>query len=129
MELNSRITQIVIVIIGIIHAILAFGEIVFGAFLLKTRFDFPPELAMQAEPIVKNAGIYNSFIAVGLLWSAFDTTNPKALRIFFLTCVTIAGIFGAITLRPTTLIIQTIPAIIALLLVWKIKSDSLESNL
>lgn len=129
MNLITKSSLFLVVLIGIIHAVLAFVEIFFGAFLLKTRFDFPLEIAMQAEPIVRNAGIYNSFIAAGLLWSAFDTTNPKALRIFFLTCVTVAGIFGAVTLKPTTLVIQTIPAIIALLLVWKTKSDSLESNL
>ncbi|MDF5709899.1 MAG: DUF1304 domain-containing protein [Nostoc sp. S4] len=129
MKLNLKITQILIVIIGIIHAGLAFVEIFFAVFFLQTRFDFPAEIAIQAEPIVKNAGIYNSFIAAGLLWSAFDTNNPKPLRIFFLVCVIIAGIFGAITLKPTTLIIQTIPALIALVLVWKTEPDSPESAL
>ncbi|BAY41983.1 hypothetical protein NIES2111_63790 (plasmid) [Nostoc sp. NIES-2111] len=129
MKFKFQITQIVIIVIAIIHTILAFGEIFFGAFLLKTRFNFPAEIAMQAEPIVQNAGIYNSFIAAGLLWSAFDTTNPKALRTFFLACVIVAGVFGAITLKPTTLIIQTIPATIALLLVWKADIDSSEAAL
>ncbi|WP_138497874.1 DUF1304 domain-containing protein [Nostoc sp. PA-18-2419] len=129
MKLNPKITQILVVIIGIIHVSLAFVEIFFAAFFLQTRFCFPAEIAIQAEPIVKNAGIYNSFIAAGLLWSAFDTTNQKPLRIFFLVCVIVAGIFGAITLKPTTLIIQTVPALIALVLVWQTKPDSTEPAL
>lgn len=117
MNLISRITPIVIIFIGIIHTGLAVGEIFFSVPLLVSRFNFAQEVAIQANPIVQNAGIYNSFIAAGLFWSAFNIQNSKALSIFFLICVIIAGIFGAITLRPTTLIIQTIPALIALILV------------
>jgi putative membrane protein len=113
-----------IILIGIIHGGFAIGEIFFGKILLEVRLGFPPEVAAQANPIVQNAGIYNSFIAAGLLWSAFSMNNSKALRMFFLICVVIAGIFGAITLKkPTTLYIQTIPAIIAIILVWMIQDD------
>lgn len=118
MELLPKITQIAIVLVGLIHVGLAIGEIFFGAWLLEKRFDFPEEIAAQSDPIVKNAGIYNSFIAAGLFWSAFDPTNSTILSIFFLSCVVIAGVFGAITLKWTTLIIQTIPAIIPLALIW-----------
>lgn len=126
----KSIATVGVVVVAAIHIAISVVEIFFWENpLIHQRLYFTTELAKKVYPIVQNAGLYNSFIAVGLLWSAFDTTNQKALRIFFLTCVIIAGIFGAITLRPTTLIIQTIPAIIALLLVWKTKSDSLESNL
>ena len=118
MELLPKIIQIAIVFVGLIHAGLAIGEIFFGAWLLEKRFDFPSNIATQADRIVKNAGIYNSFIAAGLFWSAFDTTNSTILSIFFLSCVFIAGVFGAITLKWTPLIIQTIPAIIPLVLIW-----------
>lgn len=117
MELLPKITQIAIVLVGLIHVGLAIGEIFFGAWLLEKRFDFPKEIAAKADRIVKNAGIYNSFIAAGLFWSAFDATNSTILSIFFLSCVVIAGVFGAITLKWTTLIIQTIPAIIPLVLI------------
>lgn len=118
MELLPKITQIAIVLIGLIHVGLAIGEIFFGAWLLEKRFDFSEGTATEADRIVKNAGIYNSFIAAGLFWSAFDPTNSTILSIFFLSCVVIAGVFGAITLKWTTLIIQTIPAIIPLVLIW-----------
>lgn len=117
MELLPKIIQIAIVLVGFIHVSLAIGEIFFGAWLLEKRFDFSKDIATQADRIVKNAGIYNGFIAAGLFWSAFDATNSTILSIFFLSCVVIAGIFGAITLKWTTLIIQTIPAIIPLALI------------
>lgn len=122
-----KITQIMIIIVGVIHAGLAFGEIFFGVPLLVSRFDFTQEVASQANSIVQNAGLYNSFIAAGLFWSAFSLKHSKALPIFFLVCVTIAGIFGAFTLKPTTLIIQTIPALIALILVGIAKSTQNET--
>ena len=68
------------------------------------------------------------YIAAGLFWSAFAIDNSLQLRLFFLICVAIAGIFGAMTLpnkdsteakNLTTLYIQTLPAIIAIALVWK----------
>jgi putative membrane protein len=68
-----------------------------------------------------------AFIAAGLFWSVFAKENAFELRLFFLICVAIAGIFGALTLPskdPTqprnikTLFLQTLPATIAIVLVW-----------
>jgi putative membrane protein len=68
---------------------------------------------------VANAGLYNGFIAAGLVWSLLSSTHPQDVRFFFLTCVMVAGIFGAATLKtPKTLGLQTLPALVALLLVW-----------
>lgn len=118
MNYLPTLTKVTIILIALIHVGFAIAEIFFGKYLLQERLNFPIESAVLANPIVQNAGIYNSFIAVGLFWSAFSLDNSQKLRTFFLICVAIAGIFGAITLRPTTLIVQTIPAIIALVLVW-----------
>ncbi|MEB3311333.1 MAG: DUF1304 domain-containing protein [Snowella sp.] len=113
-----NITRLGVLLIAVIHFGLAIAEIFFGAYFLEKRLDFPPEVAQQAEPIVQNAGIYNSFIAAGLVWAALAAKQSLALRYFFLSCVIIAGVFGAFTLRPTTLILQTVPALIVLGLVW-----------
>jgi hypothetical protein len=56
-----------IFLIALINFGLAIGEILFGAYLLEKRFDFSPEVAEQADRIVKNAGIYNSFFITVLL--------------------------------------------------------------
>lgn len=82
------------------------------------RLDFTAEIATKVAPIVQNAGLYNSFIAAGLIWGAFAKSNSLGIGIFFLVCVIIAGVFGALTLRWTTLVLQTLPAFVALALVW-----------
>jgi putative membrane protein len=88
------------------------------------RLGFSADQASKAHPIVMNAGLYNGFIAAGLLWGALGGGGSFPIRVFFLACVVIAGLFGAATLPsttssiPTTLWLQTLPGLIALALVW-----------
>ena len=121
-------TQVAIIINALIHLGFAVGEIFFTTYLLEKLFGFSTLDAPKTAPIAKNAGIYNSFIAAGLFWSVFAQENAFELRLFFLICVAIAGIFGAMTLpnkdsteakNLKTLYIQTVPSIIAIILVWK----------
>jgi putative membrane protein len=118
MELIT-IAHLSIEIIALIHAILSLVEI----FLWKNpkvhqRLDFDQAEADKVAPIVANAGLYNGFLAAGLLWSVLAQPNIVQGQLFLLSCVCIAGVFGAFTLRPTTLIIQTVPSLIGLYLVW-----------
>jgi putative membrane protein len=111
-----------VVVTAVIHVIIAVVEIFFWKNpSVYGRLGFTNDVAIQVAPIVQNAGLYNGFIAAGLLWSAFTKEYALPLRTFFLVCVAIAGIFGAVTLRPTTLILQTLPALLALVLVWTAK--------
>lgn len=106
-----------IALVMLIHVAIATVEMFFWQTpAIYERLDFTTEIAAKVAPIVQNAGLYNAFIALGLLWSLFAKENRLALRLFFLGCVVVAGVFGAFTLRPTTLILQTVPALIALLL-------------
>lgn len=82
------------------------------------RLGFTLDEAINVAPIVANAGLYNGFLAAGLIWGLASGETGYLFKIFFLTCVVVAGIFGAATLKWTTLLIQTIPGAIALLLVW-----------
>jgi len=74
--------------------------------------------------LAQNQGLYNGFLAAGLIWGLFISqkvlqVEPSSIVIFFLICVAIAGIFGSITLkRPTAFLIQSLPAILALFLLW-----------
>jgi putative membrane protein len=122
----TLLTQIVILLNALIHLGFAVGEIFFTTYLLETLFGFSTPDALKTTPIAKNAGIYNSFIAAGLFWSAFAQNNAFELRLFFLICVAIAGIFGALTLPSkdqtkkrniNTLFLQTLPATIGVVLV------------
>ena len=77
--------------------------------------------ADKVAPIVANAGLYNAFLAAGLMWSLFTGDMPSLF--FFLSCVAVAGVYGAVTLKKTTLILQTLPALIGLLVVWSARAS------
>lgn len=76
------------------------------------------EEAIKVAPIVANAGLYNGLITAGLIWGLVSRKNGDAIKVFFLGGVIIAGIFGAATLKWTTLLIQTARGAIAIFLVW-----------
>jgi putative membrane protein len=82
------------------------------------KFNFSQQEADKIAPIVANAGLYNGFIAAGLIWSLFASGASRSLKFFFLSCVAIAGVYG-MTLKPDTVVLQTLPALVALGLVWK----------
>jgi putative membrane protein len=82
----------------------------------RRRFGLTPEFAKESATLAANQGLYNGFLAAGLLWGlAIDST---AVKIFFLLCVLIAGIFGGFTARRTILYIQALPALLALIAVY-----------
>ena len=81
--------------------------------------DFDEAQARAIEPIVQNVGLYNGFIAAGLIWGLFVRRMAFPIRVFFLSCVIIAGIVGALTFRkPTTLALQSLPAFVGLVLTY-----------
>jgi putative membrane protein len=73
-----------------------------------------PLAEMQAQKVLAaNQGLYNGFLAAGLVWSFFSPYGYY-LRVFFLGCVLIAGIYGALTASRAILFLQAIPAALAL---------------
>ncbi|PYP83218.1 MAG: DUF1304 domain-containing protein [Candidatus Angelobacter sp. Gp1-AA117] len=85
---------------------------------------FGADVAVQAAPIVANAGLYNAFIAAGIIWGLLGAGNRVQIKLFFLVCVIVAGIFGGVTLKSGgPLVLQTIPGTIALLLVWMCRAE------
>jgi putative membrane protein len=76
------------------------------------------EAAKSSKILAKNQGLYNGFLAAGLLWAIVNKTNFEQLAIFFLSCAVVAGIFGAYTTKNIKLFyVQALPALIGLLLV------------
>lgn len=73
--------------------------------------------ASASKTLAANQGLYNGFLAAGLCWSLTQGAQGFRTAIFFLTCVAIAGIYGAITASRKILFVQTVPAVIALVLV------------
>jgi putative membrane protein len=83
---------------------------------LKT-FRLTPEFAAASKALAANQGLYNGFLAAGLIWGLLSA-DPAALPIktFFLVCVVVAGVFGAATVSPRILFLQAAPALAALAL-------------
>ncbi len=97
------------------------GFLVLEMFYWKTAlgqkiFDLTPEFAEQSAVLAANQGLYNGFLAAGLIWGLMSKRTD--LKIFFLLCIVVAGIFGGLTASTSILFIQAAPALIALALVW-----------
>jgi len=86
---------------------------------LKT-FRNTPEKAANSAVLAANQGLYNGFLAAGLIWGLVQATPAFALQIktFFLLCVIVAGVYGAATASRRILYVQAAPAAIALILLW-----------
>ena len=81
----------------------------------RKTFGTTPEFAAQAAPLAANQGLYNGFLAAGLVWSlAAPEPFATQLRLFFLICVLVAAVFGAATASRRILVIQGLPALLAL---------------
>jgi len=83
---------------------------------LKT-FGLTAEFAAQSAALAANQGLYNGFLAAGLIWSLLRKADAVAIQIFFLSCVVVAGVFGALTAKTSILYVQAAPALLALALV------------
>jgi putative membrane protein len=83
---------------------------------------FPDELFKPTKTLAANQGLYNGFLAAGLIWTYFisDPVWCWYVAVFFLSCVLVAGIYGAITASKKILFIQAMPAFIGLILVLTI---------
>lgn len=80
-------------------------------------FGMTPEKAAITKPLAINQGLYNGFLAAGLVWGLLLGPAGFAIKVFFLACVLIAGIVGAVTASRKILFVQAVPGVIALILV------------
>jgi len=86
---------------------------------LKT-FHISLEKATDSAVLAANQGLYNGFLAAGLVWGLVQSNPGFAFQIkmFFLLCVIVAGVYGAVTVSRRILLVQAAPAAIALILLW-----------
>ena len=83
---------------------------------IKT-FGLNPEEAKISKTLAKNQGLYNGFLAAGLIWAILRENNFKQIAIFFLSCIILAGIYGSFTTKKIKLFyVQSVPSIVGLLL-------------
>lgn len=107
------LSRILVALVALLH----FGFLVLEMFLWtgtigQRVFSMTPEFADQTAVLAANQGLYNGFIAVGLLWGAIRVSRD--FMIFFLLCVIVAGVYGGITAKMSILYIQAVPGLIAL---------------
>lgn len=82
----------------------------------RKAFGLTPEFATATRALAANQGLYNGFLAAGLVWGLCLGDAGGPVKDFFLICVLVAGIFGALTANRRILFIQAVPAGVALLL-------------
>ena len=79
-------------------------------------FAMTPDFAAQSAMLAANQGLYNGFLAAGLIWGL--VAGRRDVKLFILACVVVAGIFGGLTAQPSIFFTQALPGAIAFLLVF-----------
>lgn len=88
----------------------------------RKAFRMTEEFAKSTATLAANQGLYNGFLAAGLVWSLIGSEDMAfALKVFFLSCVVIAGVFGAATVSKRIFFLQGAPAAMALFFVYLAK--------
>ena len=113
----TALTNIVTALVAILHL----GFLVLEMFFWnhpfgRKRFGMTPEYSQATASLAANQGLYNGFLAAGLIWGLW--TDQLAVKMFFLTCVVIAGIFGGFTAKRSILYLQALPGLLALILLY-----------
>jgi putative membrane protein len=119
------ISKVLIGLVALIHSYI----LVFEMFLWQSRgpkvfSSFPADLFEPTTVMAANQGLYNGFLAAGLFWALLfikDAAWKRNVAYFFLSCVAIAGLYGAATASMNIIFVQTVPAVLAMLSVKFLK--------
>lgn len=114
----STAANIIVALVALLHIYFLVLEMFLWDKPLGLRtFRHTPEKAAITKVLAANQGLYNGFVAAGLIWGLSLGADGTAIKIFFLTCVVIAGVYGAATVNRRIFFIQGLPAAIGLALV------------
>ena len=111
------VANIVIAVIAILHV----GFLVLEMFLWnhafgRKTFKMTSEYSQASASLAANQGLYNGLLAAGLIWGLIS--GEFSVKLFFLICALIAGIFGGLTAKRSILYIQALPALIGLIMLY-----------
>ncbi|WP_137914084.1 MULTISPECIES: DUF1304 domain-containing protein [unclassified Rudaea] len=108
--------QILIAVVALLHLYFLALEMFFWDQPLGRKvFNLTPEFAAASKKLAANQGLYNGFLAAGLIWSLIlGGREGFHVAIFFLACVIVAGIYGALTVNKRIFFFQALPALVAL---------------
>jgi putative membrane protein len=111
------LSNIVIALIALLHIYILVLEMFFWEAPAGCRaFGHSAEVAATTKILAANQGLYNGFLAAGLFWGLYLGDTGFDIKVFFLACVLVAGIYGGITAKRKILFIQGTPALIGLAL-------------
>jgi putative membrane protein len=111
--------NILVALVALIHLYIVYLEMVAWDTPAGHRaFNLTPEFARATKVLAANQGLYNGFLAAGLIWGLYLGAAGFQIKVFFLLCVAVAGLFGAATATRKILYIQTAPAALALIVLW-----------
>jgi len=118
------VTLVAAVLIALVAGLHAYF-LVLEMFLWKTpfgrrTFGMSVDLAESTATLAANQGLYNGFLAAGLVWGlvAYGVAGGRPVLTFFLACVLVAGVFGAVTVSRRILFVQALPALVAAAALW-----------
>lgn len=112
------ISNILILLVALEHLYILWIEMFAWTTIGKKTFkSFPADLFEPTKTLAANQGLYNGFLSAGLIWSLLIKNPAWSINVayFFLSCVIIAGLYGAVTAGKSIFFKQALPAIIALL--------------
>jgi putative membrane protein len=114
--LGMRIVANVLVgFVALLHVYFMVLEMFFWTKPLgRSAFGLTAEFAEASKRLAANQGLYNGFLVAGLVWGLWLGEAGYAIKLFFLGCVVVAGVFGAITVSRKVLLVQALPAAVAL---------------
>jgi putative membrane protein len=114
----SMIANVVVGLVALLHLYFLVLEMFLWDKPAGLRaFGHTREAAAASKVLAANQGLYNGFLAAGLIWGLARGAAGTDIKLFFLTCVLIAGVYGALTASRKILYVQALPAAIALVLV------------
>ena len=114
----SLASNVVVALIALLHVYILVLEMFLWEKPQGLRiFGLTPAFAAQSRVLAANQGLYNGFLAAGLLWSLYLGPSGEPVKVFFLGCVLVAGLYGGMTANKRILVIQALPAAVGLVLV------------
>lgn len=114
----TTLAMVAVALVALLHLYFLVLEMFLWTKPLGLRtFGNKPEFAEASKVLAANQGLYNGFLAAGLLWGLSQGPAGRATLLFFLGCVLVAGLYGAATASRKILYVQALPAVIALALV------------
>jgi putative membrane protein len=111
------VANLIIIIVAFLHL----GFLVLEMFLWnhpvgRKTFGMTREVSESSATLAANQGLYNGFLAAGLIWGL--VSGEFSVKLFFLICVLIAGIFGGLTAKRSILYLQALPALLGLIFLY-----------